>query len=48
MQEQLVWQAGCLSEIGEQQGAPEPHNVSDESGGGLWVANEVGPLEGQV
>lgn len=50
MQEQLqpVWQGGCLAEIGGQQGKPEPQRDSDASGGGLWVADEVGPLEGQV
>lgn len=50
MQEQLrpVWQAGCLAEIGMQQGMPELQNDSDASGGGFWVADEVGPLEGQV
>ena len=56
MQEQLrsVWRVGCLAEmvggvgVGGQQGMPEPQSDSDASGGGLWVADEVGPLEGQV
>ena len=43
-----MWWAGCLVEIGGQQGLPEPWNDSDASGGGLWVADEVGPMEGQV
>lgn len=44
----VLW-VGCLVEMWRGYlGMPEPQSDSDASGGGLWVADEEGPLEGQV